>query len=175
MGLDLTKDFPYTREIFQEVDEALSFPLSKMMFSGDQQLSRTEHAQPAILSHSLAIFRVISRETGLSVQQLCTHVMGHSLGEYSALCAASAFSLKDAVRLVRQRGLFMQLDMKESTAMAALIPLSHDVAERLCQQAQAATGGVCSVASVNSATQVKKQVKLIYAYLRSSCQAMSAL
>src|SRR5271155_5069677 len=96
MGAALAEAFASAREVFQEVDDALSQKLSKLMWEGpDEDLLLTENAQPAIMAASIAVLRVLEKDMGLDVAKHAGFVMGHSLGEYSALCAAGAFSLAD--------------------------------------------------------------------------------
>src|ERR1700685_147263 len=109
MGKALADAFAPAREVFQEVDEALQQNLSKLMWEGpESDLTLTENAQPAIMAASLAIIRVLQREGGLDLGKHARLVAGHSLGEYSALCAAGAFTLADAARLLKARGRAMQ-------------------------------------------------------------------
>src|SRR3954470_23794889 len=109
MGRVLAEAFAPAREVFQEVDDALSQKLSKLMWEGpESDLVLTENAQPAIMAASLAIVRVLQKEAGLDLGRHARVVGGHSLGEYSALCAAGAFALGDAARLLRARGQAMQ-------------------------------------------------------------------
>src|SRR5688572_26876665 len=104
MGREVYEKYPVARTAFEEADEALGFPLSKLCFEGpEDELKLTENTQPAILTTSVAVFRVLE-EKGIQPD----YVAGHSLGEYSALVAAGALTLKDAVSLVRRRGRYMQ-------------------------------------------------------------------
>ena len=118
MGRALFETFPEARSVFEEADAALGFPISRLCFEGpEEELVLTENTQPAILTASIAAFRVIAAN-GL----LPDLVAGHSLGEYSALVAAGALSFRDAVRLVRMRGRFMQEAVPVGTgAMAAIL------------------------------------------------------
>src|SRR3954462_8906519 len=109
MGKLLADAFPAARAVFQEVDDALSLKLSKLMWEGpESDLTLTENAQPAIMAASLAVLRVLEKEMGLDVAKHAYLVMGHSLGEYSALCAAGGFTLADTARLLKIRGQAMQ-------------------------------------------------------------------
>src|SRR6201991_1689463 len=109
MGKALAEAFAPAREVFQEVDDALSQKLSKLMWEGpEDQLVLTENAQPAIMAASIAVVRVLEKEMGLDVSAHAKFAAGHSLGEYSALCAAGAFSLADTARLLKIRGTAMQ-------------------------------------------------------------------
>ena len=105
MGKALADAFAPAREVFQEVDDALSQKLSALMWNGpDSDLMLTENAQPAIMAASLAAIRILQKDGGLDIARHARLVAGHSLGEYSALCAAGAFSLADTARLLKIRG-----------------------------------------------------------------------
>ena len=150
MGKDLAENFPTAREVFEEVDEALGFSLSRLCFEGTaEDLQLTENTQPAILSVSIAAFRSM-QASGIPVP---TFVAGHSLGEYSALVAGGGLSLADAVRTVRARGRYMQEAVPVGTgAMAAVIGSELSEVERVC--AESSQGEVCSPANINSANQI---------------------
>src|SRR5579863_7739800 len=121
MGADLADAFAAAREVFQEVDDALGAKLFKLMREGPiETLTLTENAQPALMAVSLAVIRTLAREFAAPIEK-ATFVAGHSLGEYSALCAAEAFSLADTARLLRRRGQAMQRAVPVGEgAMAAL-------------------------------------------------------
>ena len=125
--------------MFEEVDDALEFKLSKLMFAGPiEQLTLTENAQPALMAASVATLRVLEREAGIGVATHAALVMGHSLGEYSALAAAGSLPLGDTARLLRRRGLAMQRAVPPGEgAMAALLGVELDVAEAICTEARA--------------------------------------
>src|SRR5258708_23448297 len=109
MGRDLAQAFPAARQVFEEVDDALSQRLSRIIFEGPEaDLTLTENAQPALRAVSLAVIRTLAIEGGRSVETVAAFVAGHSLGEYSALAAAGALSLGDAARLLKRRGQAMQ-------------------------------------------------------------------
>src|SRR5215212_6453970 len=150
MGKDLYDNFAASREVFEEADDALGFKLSEMCFAGDEaDLQLTANTQPAILTTSVAAFRAMESE-GFPPPD---YVAGHSLGEYSALVAAGALSLGDAVRTVRARGRYMQEAVPVGAgAMAAVIGGELSEIERICEEARA--GGVCSVANHNAPNQV---------------------
>ena len=150
MGKQLAADSAIARQVFEEADEALSFSISRLCFEGpEDELQLTENTQPAILSTSIAAFRVMQSE-GLPAPAF---VAGHSLGEYSALVAAGAISLSDAVRTVRARGRYMQEAVPVGTgAMAAVLGGDRTAIEEAC--AKASQGQVCSTANVNSPNQV---------------------
>jgi [acyl-carrier-protein] S-malonyltransferase len=155
MGKSLADAFAPAREVFQEVDDALSQKLFRLMWDGpDSDLMLTENAQPAIMAASIAVIRVLEREFGLDVGKQARLVAGHSLGEYSALCAAGAFSLADTARLLKIRGLAMQSAVPVGEgAMTALIGADIETAEAVAAEA-AAGGGVCVVANDNAPGQV---------------------
>ena len=155
MGKDLADAFAPAREVFQEVDDALSQKLSRLMWEGPEtDLTLTENAQPAIMALSLAIVRVLEREMGLDVAKHAYLVAGHSLGEYSALAAAGAFSLADTARLLKTRGQAMQSAVPVGEGgMTALIGADIEQAEAVAKEA-ASSGGVCVVANDNAPGQV---------------------
>src|SRR5207302_4359644 len=132
MGREILEKFPISRTAFQETDAALDFPISRLCFEGpEQDLKLTENTQPAILTTSTAMFRVLE---GKGVRP--DFVAGHSLGEYSALVAAGAMKLGEAARLVRNRGRYMQEAVPVSEgAMAAIVGLDLPVAQSICDRA----------------------------------------
>jgi len=154
MGRALHEAFVVAREVFGEVDEALKQNLSRLMFEGpENELTLTENAQPALMTVSLAALRVLERDGGLELKRHVAFVAGHSLGEYSALCAARALSLADTARLLKRRGLAMQRAVAVGEgAMAALLGLDLEAARAVA--AEAAQGEVCAVANDNGAGQV---------------------
>ena len=155
MGKVLADAFASAREVFAEVDDALSQKLSKIMWEGPEaDLILTENAQPAIMAASLAVLRVMEKEFGLDVGRHAALVAGHSLGEYSALCAAGAFSLADTARLLKIRGQAMQSAVPVGEGgMTALIGAEIEQAEAVAAEA-AAAGGTCVVANDNAPGQV---------------------
>jgi [acyl-carrier-protein] S-malonyltransferase len=154
MGKALADAFAPAREVFQEVDDALSQKLSRLMWDGpESDLILTENAQPAIMAFSLAIIRVLQKEAGMELGHAARLVAGHSLGEYSALCAAGAFSLADTARLLKKRGQAMQSAVPVGEgAMTALIGADIDVAQAVVKEA--AGDDVCVVANDNAPGQV---------------------
>ena len=134
MGRDLADAFPVARRVFEEADDRLRLPLSRLCFEGpEEQLMLTEHAQPAILAASVAAFRVLEETAGLRP----VAVAGHSLGEWSALVAAGALALGDAVVAVRERGRLMQEAVPAGVgAMAAVLGTDLAGVERLCDEAR---------------------------------------
>ena len=154
MGKALADAFAPAREVFQEVDDALSQKLSTLMWEGpESDLTLTENAQPAIMALSIAIIRVLQKEAGLDLARHARLVAGHSLGEYSALSAAGAFALADTARLLKIRGQAMQSAVPVGEgAMTALIGADIDVAEAVAKEA--AGDDVCVVANDNAPGQV---------------------
>ena len=155
MGKALADAFAVARETFQEVDDALSQKLSTIMWEGpESDLVLTENAQPAIMAASLAIIAILRKEGGLDLAKHARLVAGHSLGEYSALCAAGAFTLADTARLLKIRGQAMQSAVPVGEGgMVALIGAEIDAAEAVAKEA-AAEGGICVVANDNAPGQV---------------------
>lgn len=154
MGADLAEASPAAREVFGEVDEALSQGLFRIMREGpDDVLTQTANAQPAIMANAMATLRVLERDFGIGLAQHGACVAGHSLGEYTALCAAGAFTLADTARLLKLRGSAMQdaVPVGEG-AMAALLGADIDKANALAKAA--AMGEVCEIANDNDPTQV---------------------
>lgn len=137
MGRDLSAAFSAAREVFEEVDDALGQRLSKLIFEGPpDELTLTENAQPALMAVSIATVRVLEREGGFRLADKAALVAGHSLGEYSALAAAGAFSVADAARLLRVRGQAMQRAVPPGEgAMAALLGADLDQARAICAAA----------------------------------------
>jgi [acyl-carrier-protein] S-malonyltransferase len=154
MGKALADAFAPARRVFDEVDDALDEKLSTTMWEGPADaLTLTENAQPALMAVSLAVVRVLEAEAGLNLKRDAAFVAGHSLGEYSALAAAGAFSLADTARLLRTRGRAMQKAVPVGTgAMAALIGLQLE--EVAAVAAEAAQGQVCQAANDNGGGQV---------------------
>lgn len=149
MGKDLAQYYAVARQTFEEADDALGYKLSQLCFEGpEEQLRLTEITQPAILTVSVAIWRVLE-EKGLKPD----FVAGHSLGEYSAHVAAGTFNFRDAVRTVRNRGKYMQEAVPVGVgAMAAILGMQADKVEEICKDA--AQGEVCSAANINSPEQI---------------------
>lgn len=150
MGKALADASPAAREVFQEVDDALGQKLSALMFDGpESDLTLTENAQPAIMAVAMAMLRVLEREGNVRIADKAAFVAGHSLGEYSALCAAGSLSLADTARLLKLRGQAMQAAVPVGIgAMAAL--LGMDLAPAQAAAKQAAEGEVCAVANDNA-------------------------
>jgi [acyl-carrier-protein] S-malonyltransferase len=156
MGKALAEAFAVARETFQEVDEALAQNLSRLMWEGpESDLVLTENAQPAIMAASLAVIAVLRREGGFDLAKHARLVAGHSLGEYSALAAAGAFTLADTARLLKARGRAMQQAVPVGEGgMSALLGAEIEQAEALAKECAAQTGGVCVVANDNAPGQV---------------------
>ena len=154
MGKALAEAFAPARAVFEEVDAALGERLSVIIWDGPAEtLTLTENAQPALMAVSLATMRVLEAEAGVNLERDAAFVAGHSLGEYSALAAARAFSTADAARLLRIRGRAMQKAVPVGAgAMAALIGLDYDAAKVIA--AEAAATGICAAANDNCGEQV---------------------
>ncbi|MGY6636359.1 MAG: ACP S-malonyltransferase [Erythrobacter sp.] len=154
MGAELAAASQAAREVFDEVDEALSQHLSKLMAEGpEDELLKTANGQPAIMTNAMATVRVLERDFGVSLAEHGACVAGHSLGEYTALCAVGAFGLADTARLLRLRGKAMQEAVPIGKgAMAALLGADMEKASALA--AAAAQGEVCEVANDNDPSQV---------------------
>lgn len=154
MGKALSDASPVAREVFQEVDDALGQKLFQLMTEGPaEDLMLTENAQPAIMANAVATLRVLEKEGGVTLSAKAGYVAGHSLGEYSALCAAGAFDLATTARLLKTRGQAMQAAVPVGVgAMAALIGADIESAQKLSDAA--AEGEVCTVANDNDPTQV---------------------
>ncbi|BBB11372.1 ACP S-malonyltransferase [Sphingopyxis sp. FD7] len=154
MGKALADASPTAREVFQEVDDALGQKLFQLMSEGpEDQLTLTENAQPAIMANAIATLRVLEKEGGVTLAGKADYVAGHSLGEYSALCAAGAFDLATTARLLKTRGQAMQAAVPVGVgAMAALLGADIETAQKLADAA--AEGEVCTVANDNDPSQV---------------------
>lgn len=154
MGKALAEASSHARDVFQEVDEALGQHLFKLMSEGpEDELTLTENAQPAIMANAIATLRVLEKDGGMTLAAKAGYVAGHSLGEYSALCAAGAFDLATTARLLKTRGQAMQAAVPVGVgAMAALLGADIDTAQKLADAA--AEGEVCTVANDNDPSQV---------------------
>ena len=154
MGAALAEASRAARDTFDEVDEALGRNLFRLMREGpEDELKLTENAQPAIMAHSLAVFRALTNEGGVDLSKAANFVAGHSLGEYSALCAAGSFDLATTAKLLKLRGRAMQQAVPVGEgAMAALLGADLALARRIAEAA--AQGEVCTVANDNDPSQV---------------------
>ncbi|CAN7240806.1 MULTISPECIES: ACP S-malonyltransferase [Ensifer] len=153
MGKDLADAFPEAAAVFAEVDDALGEKLSEIMWNGPEEtLTLTANAQPALMAVSMAVIRVLEAK-GLDLKSKVSFVAGHSLGEYSALCAAGTFSIADTARLLRIRGNAMQAAVPVGKgAMAAIIGLEHADVDAICREASAL--GSCQIANDNGGGQL---------------------
>ena len=149
MGQDLADEFDEARQVFDEADEAVGFSLSRLCFEGpEEQIRLTENTQPAMLAVSIALFRILEKR-----ENVPDFVAGHSVGEYAALVAAGGLDFQDAVRLVHQRGRFMQEAVPVGEgAMAAVLGLELYDVKKVCQEA--ALDEVVSPANINSVDQI---------------------
>ncbi|WP_375645775.1 MULTISPECIES: ACP S-malonyltransferase [unclassified Bartonella] len=153
MGKALTEQFIAARMVFEEVDDALGEKLSKIIFEGPADvLTLTANAQPALMAVSMAVIRVM-KQLGLRIEDKVRFVAGHSLGEYSALCAADTFTLTDTARLLRTRGNAMQAAVAVGEgSMAALIGLEEHIVEEICKTVSGE--GLCQIANDNGGGQI---------------------
>ena len=151
MGRELAESYPAARHTFEEADEALGTDLSRIAWQGpEDELTATLNAQPALLTHSIAVYRVLEERLGEEV----SHAAGHSLGEFSAYVAAGALAFPDAVRAVRRRGELMHKSGTERPGtMAALLGLDDEAVERVCTEASS-TAGVVVPANYNAPGQI---------------------
>jgi len=154
MGKELAEAFTDARDVFEAVDDALSENLSQLMFTGDiNELTLTENAQPALMAVSMAVIRVLEKQGGVVLADKIKCVAGHSLGEYSALAAAGAFTLSNTAKLLKTRGRAMQDAVPVGQgAMAALIGIDADAVETIV--GAVTVGGVCNFANDNAPGQV---------------------
>ncbi|HTG38347.1 ACP S-malonyltransferase [Sphingomonas sp.] len=154
MGRALAEASPFAREVFGEVDEALGQNLFRLMSEGpESDLTLTENAQPAIMANAIAVLRVLEKEGGVTLSDKADFVAGHSLGEYTALCAAGALDLSTTARLLKRRGQAMQAAVPVGEgAMAALLGADREKAQAIADAA--AEGEVCTIANDNDPSQV---------------------
>ena len=155
MGLALNDAFPVAKHVFEEVDDALNQKLSTLMFSGDaDELMQTQNAQPAIMAVGMAVVKVLETETGKNISELASCVAGHSLGEYTALCAAGALSITDTAKLLRLRGLAMAEAAKENVGgMAAILALTKEQIADVISSTDL-KGQICVMANDNCPGQI---------------------
>ena len=176
MGLALNDAFTVAKYVFEEVDEALGQKLSALMFSGDaDELMQTQNAQPAIMAVGMAVLKVLESETGKSIAELAGCVAGHSLGEYTALCAAGALNITDTAKLLRLRGLAMAEAAKENVGgMAAILALTKDQIAEVIANTDL-KGQVCVMANDNCPGQIviSGQNEALEAVM-AGCQAAGA-
>ncbi len=152
MGKDFSNNFPIAKEVYNEVDDILGFSLSKLIFKGQiEDLTLTKNAQPAIMATSIAILRTLEKE-GFNIKK-SKFVAGHSLGEYTALCASDAISLADTAHILKMRGIFMQEAVSVGVgAMAAILGLNLDKVESLVSEIKG--NEICEIANDNEPNQV---------------------
>jgi len=155
MGKELAENFKSAKDVFQEVNDAISQDLFKLMQEGpESELMMTANAQPALMAHSMAVVRVLEKEFGVKLADKAAYVAGHSLGEYSAACAAGVFSLADTAKLLRTRGQAMQQAVPLGVGgMAAVIGMSFKDVDALVDACRE-TGGECVAANDNADGQV---------------------
>lgn len=154
MGKELLESFAEAREVFERVDDALSQSLSKIILEGPEyDLNLTANTQPALMAVSMAVVEILKKQGGLKIEDICSYVAGHSLGEYSALTAAGALEIEETARLLRIRGDAMQKAVPFGVgSMAAILGLDFEDVKAIAQEA--ANGEVCEAANDNSIGQV---------------------
>lgn len=155
MAKEFYDNFEVAKNVFAEVNEALEKDLTKIMFEGpDDLLMDTENAQPAIMTASIAILKVLEQESRKKIENLCSYVAGHSLGEYSALCASGVLSLSDTAKLLKVRGkAFAEAGKKVNGGMVALVGATIDQAIEVADKARM-KDEICQVANDNTVGQV---------------------
>jgi len=155
MGYDLYQAFASAREVFQEVDETLSYNLSQLIFKGDEAtLKMTENAQPALMAVSIAISATLEKEFGIEIDKTVSYVAGHSLGEYTAYCATKVLNLAQTAKLLKIRGQSMQAASPNQTGgMAALLGVTLELAQEIADDVSS-TGHICQVANDNAPGQI---------------------
>ncbi len=154
MAKDIYDNFDYVKELFAQANDILSVDLAKITFEGPiEELTKTQYTQPALMVTSIALLKVLEKEYGVSVKSKASFVAGHSLGEYSALCAAESISFSETVKLLGIRGNAMaDCAQKTSGAMAAIIGSDNDTVEQITKEA--AQGQACQIANDNSVGQI---------------------
>ena len=152
MGQELYKNHRVAKDVFDEIDETLGMNLSKICFEGpDSELTLTSNTQPALMAVSIAIVRIIEHELQKKISALANIVLGHSLGEYSALCSIGSISLSSTAKLLRERGLAMQNAISDlETSMRAVIGMDLGVIEDTIEQTKLNNDEICEVANDNS-------------------------
>ena len=154
MGKDIYDNFSSAKDVFHEVDEAISFNLSKLIFEGtEDELKKTENTQPALMTVSMAFVEVMRKEFGIDLSEKAKYFAGHSLGEYTALCTAEALSLRDTARILRTRGKAMAEACPTGGAMAAILGLDINQVEEITKEASSDAAKV-QVANDNSVGQI---------------------
>ncbi|MFM7620404.1 MAG: ACP S-malonyltransferase [Alphaproteobacteria bacterium] len=154
MGKDLFENYSSAKEVFNEIDEILGYKLSQIIFEGpSDELIKTQNTQPALMAVSIALIRVLEKNYGKKFSDLCSYTAGHSLGEYSSLCASEVLSLKDTAKLLQIRGQAMAKCAENSKgAMSAILGVEIDVAKQIVEEAS--QGEICQIANDNSVGQI---------------------
>jgi len=155
MGKELYDNFPVAKEVFQKIDDILNFKLSDVIFNGpNEELVKTQNAQPSLMAVSLAIIKIIEKDFGKKASDLCSIVAGHSLGEYSALAVANSISIEDAAKLLQVRGSSMaKCGEKTKGAMAAILNSEYDLVAEIVLKASESSE-ICQIANDNSVGQI---------------------
>lgn len=154
MGADIIARFPVAKNVYEEVDEAIGEKISSIILNGPKEsLDLTENTQPALMAMSMAVVRVVENLTGKNIGALCKYMAGHSLGEYSAICAAGVISIADAARILKLRGKSMQETVPVGEgAMAAILGASEEEVSSICKNA--CEIGICEIANNNAPGQI---------------------
>lgn len=155
MGKELYDNFSSAKEVFQMIDDILNFKLSEIIFNGpNEELLKTQNTQPALMAVSMAIIKIIEKDFGKNITDLCSIVAGHSLGEYSALAAANAISIEDAAKLLQVRGSSMaQCGENTKGTMAAILNSEITIIDEITKKA-AQDSEICQIANDNSVGQI---------------------
>ena len=159
MGKDLYDNFLSAKAVFDNVDEVLGLKLSRIIFEGpSEELTKTQNTQPALMAVSIALMEVLEKDFGKKITDLCSLTAGHSLGEYSALCATKAISLEETAKLLQVRGNAMaNCGNKTVGSMAAILGVEIDIAQKIADEASINDSGIreaCQVANDNSVGQI---------------------
>lgn len=154
MGKELNDNFSYVKDLFQSINDILKVDLTKIMFEGPtEELTKTQNTQPALMAVSIALIKVLEKEFNKKPQDIASYVAGHSLGEYSALCAASAISVEETAKLLQIRGSAMaKCGEKTEGAMAAILGVDVETAKEIAQES--AQNDICQIANDNSVGQI---------------------
>lgn len=154
MGKDLYDNFDSAKKVFNNIDQILGINLSKICFEGPlDELTKTQNTQPALMAVSIALIEIMQKDFGKNFADICSLTAGHSLGEYSALCASQALSLEDTAKLLQIRGNAMaECGEKTTGAMCAILGVEIDVAKEIANEAS--QGEICQIANDNSVGQI---------------------
>jgi [acyl-carrier-protein] S-malonyltransferase len=154
MGKDIYDNFPSAKNVFHEVDDAISFKLSDLIFFGtEDELKKTENTQPALMAVSMAMVKALEKEFNVNIVEKAKFFAGHSLGEYTALCAAGVISVADTARILRTRGIAMSRAFPQNGAMAAIMGLNLETVQQMIEECRSQEE-VVQIGNDNSAAQM---------------------